>query len=110
MSINASLPVLFAQLPHLGQVASAEQHHPEAHQQMARDQAVDEFKNQMRQVQRLEEQEKAHETRADAEGGGGRQGGQGGRRNRKKQETQELEQETAPHRSPWSGHIVNVKI
>lgn len=109
MSVNINLPVLFSQLPHVGQVVGAEQANPEVQQTLMREMAQEARKLEREQIQKTGESEDSKSIK-DREAGGQDAGGGPGRR--RKRQAKQAEEEPKPEvkKSPWSGNIIDSRI
>ncbi|UZP66854.1 hypothetical protein N1030_14745 [Desulfovibrio mangrovi] len=111
MSLDASLPVLLAQMGHVEKLAHNETVHPEAQQAAAKQNAAETLKREQSAVEKTQ-QSKDSQAIVDQDGRGA-----GGRRYARKRKAKpkpdtggEDEQATQEARSPWQGNILNVKV
>lgn len=108
MSLDASLPIVLAQMGHVEKIAHNETTTPEAQREAAKHSAAEALKHEQSAVERPQEAE-GSTVLLDKDGGGG-----GGKRRQKKHPKKEQdagEQEAeARNTSPWQGNILNLKV
>lgn len=110
MSLDASLPVLLAQMAHVEKIAHNETVHPEAQQAAAKQNAAEELKREQSAVEKTPQSKDAQAV-VDKDGRQGA-GGNARKRRAKPPPKPDGEEEQPEHtaKSPWQGNILNVKV
>ncbi len=110
MSLDASLPVLLAQMGHVQEIAHKESAHPEAQQAAAKQTIAETLKHEQDAVEKPDKAEHS-KLLLDKDGKGGTGGHGKGRRRRRPPPGEPEEEDTAQAaKSPWQGNILNVKV